>query len=74
MNITDQGTRLLAIVIIHQAVKDYKHRLKTGADVLDLERFFRSTWFDSLIEERISGEVIIQEVRKQVENGNRKKL
>lgn len=73
MNITDEGTRLLSIAIIQQAVKDYKANLKSKVSVLELERFFKSSWFDCLIEEKINGEVIIEEVRKQVEEWQQKR-
>lgn len=68
------GYEALANGIVLQAVKDYRaaiHRVKAHPDkseiamqeVKDLERFFRSGWYQILTQ--VDGEYLINEIREQ---------
>lgn len=68
----DKGAENLSVGIITQAVKDYKALLKgtvkenTNCNIIEVENFFRSEWFEFLTDYQIQGDYIIKEIRKQV--------
>lgn len=55
--------------ICEQAVKDYRAALLLGkkakAQRERIERFFRGQWFMWLVNGRVEGEFVIEEVRRQ---------
>lgn len=61
----------LSNAIILQAVKDYRTALgggkvngkPPGSVIVEVERFFRSSWFDVLTD--VDGEVLIEKIRKE---------
>lgn len=63
----------LAGAICAEAVKEYRTAYKMYLDghlgqashCRTLEKFFRGEWFDFLMNGAVSGEMVIQEVRKQ---------
>lgn len=72
---TDAGVNRLMGAILAQAVKDYKalisNKKKPSADcnIHELEKFFRSEWFNEMVDYKIDGEYVMRECRKQVKNG-----
>ena len=66
----------LANAIIEQAVKDYRTALayhlkhpgnpKYQQHVCEIERFFRSDWYDALTD--LDGEYLIREIRRRVQS------
>lgn len=66
----------LANAIIEQAAKDYRTALayhfrhpensKYQQNVCEIERFFRSDWYDALTD--LDGEYLIREIRRRVQS------
>ena len=66
----------LANAIIEQAAKDYRIALayhfrhpqnpKYQQNVFEIERFFRSDWYDALTD--LDGEYLIREIRRRVQS------
>ena len=66
----------LANAIIEQAVKDYRTALayhlkhpgnpKYQQNVCEIERFFRSNWYNALTD--LGGEYLIREIRRRVQS------
>ena len=66
----------LANAIIEQAAKDYRIALaynfrhpqnpKYQQNVCEIERFFRSDWYDALTD--LDGEYLIREIRRRVQS------
>ena len=66
----------LANAIIEQAVKDYRTSLayhlkhpgnpKYQQNVCEIERFFRSNWYNALTD--LDGEYLIREIRRRVQS------
>lgn len=72
---TDPYERLASAIVL-QAVKDYRNVLKrlkinpdsrsAKADKDELERFFRSQWYECLTS--IDGEMLIEKLQEEVES------
>lgn len=74
---TDESVDLLRNAIVTQAAKDYKHSFdyKSGGcnefDRKEIEKFFRSGWYEMLTD--IDGEYIMNEIRRIVRKERRAK-
>lgn len=59
------GWMALSMAVVSQAVSDYRKGNKESKDV---ERFFKSEWFQVLT--TIDGNVILEKLEKEKESGN----
>lgn len=71
----DEGFEALANAIVIQAVADYRrlrdgkkltHHASTKYTLLELEKFFKSKWFDLLT--RVDGELLLERLQAECKN------
>lgn len=68
----NENYKELANAVVLQAVRDYRHALAVENEyyIRKLEKFFRSEWFKILA--NLDGEMIIERLRQEKENGDDK--
>ena len=75
----DEGYEELANAIVFRAVSDYRrllkgknltHKAAAKYNLLELERFFKSKWFELLT--RVDGEMLMERLQAECKNKRRK--